>query len=192
MLGPPLSAANLHDPILPLVRPVPVTLTADQSIADALRVVRTSISAANIHYFYVVDDQRRLIGVVPARHLLAADPAQRVDEVMIHDVVAIPSWATVLVASEYFASRKLLAFPVIHDNGELVGVVDVGLFTSEVIDLARRTYDDIFQLWACTPRRCGRRGPRSWIASRGCCRTSRADCCARSSPRSSRSCSTTS
>ena len=125
---------------------MPVTLTADQSIADALRVVRTSISAANIHYFYVVDENRRLIGIVPARHLLAADPAQRVDEVMIHDVVAIPSWATVLVASEYFASRKLLAFPVIHDNGELVGVVDVSLFTSEVIDLARRTYDDIFQL----------------------------------------------
>jgi magnesium transporter len=146
VLGPPLSAANLHDPIRPLVRPVPVTLTADQSIADALRVVRTSISAANIHYFYVVDQNRRLIGIVPARHLLAADPAQRVDEVMIHDVVAIPSWATVLVASEYFASRKLLAFPVIHDNGELVGVVDVSLFTSEVIDLARRTYDDIFQL----------------------------------------------
>lgn len=146
MLGPPLSAANLHDPIRPLVRPVPVTLTADQSIADALRVVRTSISAANIHYFYVVDENRRLIGIVPARHLLAADPVQRVDEVMIHDVVAIPSWATVLVASEYFASRKLLAFPVIHDNGELVGVVDVSLFTSEVIDLARRTYDDIFQL----------------------------------------------
>ena len=146
MLGPPLSAANLHDPIRPLVRPVPVTLTADQSIADALRVVRTSISAANIHYFYVVDENRRLIGIVPARHLLAADPAQRVDEVMIRDVVAIPSWATVLVASEYFASRKLLAFPVIHDNGELVGVVDVSLFTSEVIDLARRTYEDIFQL----------------------------------------------
>ena len=35
---------------------------------------------------------------------------------------------------------------MIHDNGELVGVVDVSLFTPEVIDLARRTYDDIFQL----------------------------------------------
>jgi magnesium transporter len=65
---------------------------------------------------------------------------------MITDIVAVPSWATVLIASEYFASRKLLAFPVIRDNGELVGVVDVSLFTSEVIDLARRTYDDIFQL----------------------------------------------
>jgi magnesium transporter len=191
VLGPPLSAANLHDPIRPLVRPVPVTLTADQSIADALRVVRTSISAANIHYFYVVDQNRRLIGIVPARHLLAADPAQRVDEVMIHDVVAIPSWATVLVASEYFASRKLLAFPVIHDNGELVGVVDVSLFTSEVIDLARRTYDDIFQLMGV--HATALRTPWTAFVDRFPWLLSNiADCCARSSPRSSRSCSITS
>jgi magnesium transporter len=145
-VAPLLSAANLHDPILPLARPVPVTLRAGQTIAEALQVVRASISAANIHYFYVVDEAGRLIGIVPARHLLASTPEQRVDEVMIADVVAIPSWATVLVASEYFASRKLLAFPVIKDDGTLVGVVDVSLFTSEVIDLARRTYDDIFQL----------------------------------------------
>jgi magnesium transporter len=141
-----LSAANLHDPILPLARPVPVTLSRLQTVAEAMAVVRSSISKSDIHYFYVVDDQQRLVGVVPARHLLASDPSQLVDEVMIGDVVAIPSWATVLIASEYFASRRLLAFPVIHDSGELVGVVDVGLFTTEVIDLARRTYDDIFQL----------------------------------------------
>ena len=141
-----LSAANLHDPILPLARSVPVTLSGAQTIAEAMAVVRGSISKSDIHYFYVVDEQQRLVGVVPARHLLASDPGQRVDEVMISDVVAIPSWATVLIASEYFASRRLLAFPVIHDNGQLVGVVDVGLFTTEVIDLARRTYDDIFQL----------------------------------------------
>jgi magnesium transporter len=144
--SPVLSAVNLHDPILPLVRPVPVTLRAGQTIGEALHVVRASISAQNIHYFYVVDDEHRLIGVVPARYLLASEPEQRVEAVMIADVVAIPSWATVLVASEYFASRKLLAFPVIRDNGELVGVVDVSLFTTQVIDLARRTYDDIFQL----------------------------------------------
>lgn len=146
MPQPLLSAANLHDPIHPLVRPVPITLSASLTIAEALRVVRTAMSTADIHYFYVVDEEQRLVGVLPARRLLAAEPDQRVDEVMIHDIVAIPSWATVLIASEYFASRKLLAFPVIHDSGELVGMVDVGLFTTEVIELARRTYDDIFQL----------------------------------------------
>jgi Mg/Co/Ni transporter MgtE len=50
-------------------------------------VVRSSITTADIHYFYVVDDDRRLVGIVPARHLLAALPDQRVAEVMISDVV---------------------------------------------------------------------------------------------------------
>ncbi len=65
---------------------------------------------------------------------------------MVQNVVAIPDWATVLIASEYFATRRLLAFPVVDGGGRLLGVVDVSLFTNEVIDLARRTYDDIFQL----------------------------------------------
>ena len=51
-----------------------------------------------------------------------------------------------LIASEYFATRRLLAFPVVNAGGQLLGVVDVSLFTDEVIDLAKRTYDDIFQL----------------------------------------------
>ncbi|HUQ89424.1 MAG TPA: magnesium transporter, partial [Vicinamibacterales bacterium] len=59
---------------------------------------------------------------------------------------AIPDWATVLIASEYFATRRLLAFPVVNTAGQLTGVVDVDLFTDQVIDLAKQTYDDIFQL----------------------------------------------
>ena len=73
-------------------------------------------------------------------------PEQTVRDIMVDNVVAIPDWATVLIASEYFATRRLLAFPVVNDAGQLRGVVDVSLFTDEVIDLAKRTYDDIFQL----------------------------------------------
>ena len=43
-----------------------------------------------------------------------------------------------LVASEYFASRKLKAFPVIHDDGTLAGTVDVALFSDQIISVARR------------------------------------------------------
>ena len=103
-------------------------------------------AARNVHYFYVLDDDGRLAGVMPVRHLLAARLDDRVDQVMIPDVVAIPSWATVLIASEYFATRRLKAFPVIHDDGTLAGTVDIGLFTGEVINVARETYDEIFQL----------------------------------------------
>ena len=141
-----LSAAQLHEPILPLARPPQVVLTPDQTIDQALRAIRAAADASSIHYFYVVDADQRLIGVVPTRRLLTSESEHQVGAVMIDNVVAIPDWATVLIASEYFATRRLLAFPVVNAKGQLLGVVDVSLFTDEVIDLARRTYDDIFQL----------------------------------------------
>jgi len=141
-----LSASQLHEPILPLAQPALVVLSPGQTIDEALRAIRATASASSIHYFYVVDADNLLVGVVPTRRLLMTEPDRHVSEVMVDNVVAIPDWATVLIASEYFATRRLLAFPVVNGKGELLGVVDVSLFTDEVIDLARRTYDDIFQL----------------------------------------------
>jgi magnesium transporter len=142
----PLSAAQLHEPILPLAQPPLLVLQPDMTIATALDSIRRGGVASTIHYFYVVGDDNTLVGVVPTRHLLTAQPDHTVREVMLRDVVAIPDWATVLIASEYFATRRLLAFPVVNGRGQLLGVVDVSLFTEEVIDLAKQTYDDIFQL----------------------------------------------
>lgn len=142
----PLSAAQLHEPIMPLVRSAIVVLKPEHTITQALDLIRASADAGSIHYFYVVDEHDKLVGVVPTRRLLTAAHQQTIRDVMVDHVVAIPEWATVLIASEYFATRRLLAFPVVNDAGQLRGVVDVNLFTDEVIDLAKRTYDDIFQL----------------------------------------------
>lgn len=142
----PLSAAQLHEPILPLAQPPRLVLQPEQTIAESLDRIRRLGDAGSIHYFYVVDGDQQLVGVVPSRRLLTAQPEHLVRDVMLDHVVAIPDWATVLIASEYFATRRLLAFPVVNGSGQLVGVVDVSLFTDDVIDLAKQTYDDIFQL----------------------------------------------
>jgi magnesium transporter len=146
MLAAPLTARDLHDSILPLVRPVPVTLVSTQTIGEAHDAIRRVPRAGAIPYFYVLNDEGRLAGVVSARDLLSAALDQRVGDVMLPAVVAIPSWATVLIASEYFATRRLKAFPVIHDDGTLAGTVDAGLFTGQIMSAARETYDEIFQL----------------------------------------------
>jgi magnesium transporter len=146
MPAAPLSAAQLHEPILPLARQPMLVLQPDLTISAALERIRRLANPGSIDYLYVVDGEHRLVGVVPIRKLLTVDPEHRVADVMVDEVVAIPDWATVLIASEYFATRHLLAFPIVNGKGELLGVVDVGLFTDEVIDLAKQAYDDIFQL----------------------------------------------
>ena len=141
-----LTSRTLHDAVLPLVRQVPVALQCSQTIADAHAAIRAAPAARHAPYFYVLDDEQRLAGVVDAGHLLTSPLDERVEQIMTPGVVAIPSWATVLIASEYFATRKRKMFPVIRDDGTLVGAVDASVFTGDVIEAARETYDEIYQL----------------------------------------------
>ena len=54
----PLSAAQLHEPILPLARPPLLVLQPDQTIAEALDRIRRLGDASAINYLYVVDERR--------------------------------------------------------------------------------------------------------------------------------------
>lgn len=99
-----------------------------------------------IVYFYVVDSNDRLVGVVPTRRLLGSQLEQRLSEVMIGPVITIPKDASVLDAYEFFMVHKLLAFPVVDEHKHILGVVDVGMFTDEAFDVADQTsMDRVFE-----------------------------------------------
>ncbi len=105
---------------------------------QALAVIRSRGVGEKVIYFYVVDEVQRLVGVVPTRRLLVAQLNQKLEELMIRNVYAIPHTATVMDACEFFTLYKFFAFPVIDAERHVVGVVDVGLFTDEVFDIAER------------------------------------------------------
>ena len=109
--------------------------------------IRNSSIDGRVVYFYVVDQQHRLTGVVPTRRLLLSPLEQRIADIMIRDVVALPQAATVLEACEFFILHRLLAFPVIDEQRRILGIVDVELYTDELRDLDRNIQsDDLFQL----------------------------------------------
>jgi magnesium transporter len=78
--------------------------------------------------------------------LLTAPVEQRLSDIMIRRVVAIPDTATLLEACELFVLHKFLAFPVVDQERRLVGLVDVSLLTDEVLDLEEReNVEDVFE-----------------------------------------------
>jgi magnesium transporter len=146
MLVPSLTHDQLHDPILPHVRPAPLVLKTTETVGHALQRTRALPAHESLMYSYVVDDHNRLHGYVPIRTLLRNPVDASIADVMVTDVLAIPSWATVLVAAEYFVNRRLRAFPVVQPDGELVGVVDVVVFNDDVLALARQSFEGIYQI----------------------------------------------
>jgi magnesium transporter len=137
---------HLLQPVATVARKDAATLRADATIQQALDAIRQRGIGEKIVYFYVVDAEERLAGVLPTRRLLTAPLGQRVSDVMIARVVAIPQTATVLEACEAFVLHKFLAFPVVDEQRRIVGVVDVGLLTEEAFDIAEhQVTDELFE-----------------------------------------------
>ena len=138
---------HYDEPVLQHARDDFVRVLDTCTVADALEQVRHSRPAGRIVYFYVLDDDGRLKGVLPTRRLLLSEPDTPVKDIMVKEVIALPHQATLLDACEYFIFHRLLGLPIVDREGRMVGVVDVELYTDEISELARREEsDDVFQL----------------------------------------------
>jgi magnesium transporter len=123
-----------------------VALGADLTAEATIASLRSQTDIPDINYLYVVDQDRRLIGVLPTRKLLTAAPEKHLAEIMQPDPVSIPEGVTTLEACRFFLEHKYLAYPVVRPDRTLVGVVDVTLFNRELLDVAkRRQIDDLFE-----------------------------------------------
>src|SRR5438552_2538575 len=122
-------------------------LQANASAERALETIRQEGVGERVIYFYAVDEQRRLVGVVPTRRLLTAAPATLLREIMVPRVIALPAEATMLEACEFFVLYKLLAFPVVDKNHRVIGVVDADVFMQSVLETeeSEGVSDDFFE-----------------------------------------------
>jgi magnesium transporter len=109
-------------------------LDANMTVGAALERIRREGVGERVIYFYVVDDEKRLAGVVPTRRLLTAQLETALCDIMVRRVVAVPSTATVLDACEFFVLYKFLAFPVVDEQRHIVGIIDANLFAEEILE----------------------------------------------------------
>jgi magnesium transporter len=138
---------HLNDPATLHMRRDFASVNLEQTVGEALEAIRRQAPEGRIVYFYVVDQENRLRGVLPTRRLLLSPPETPVSEIMVREVIALPETATVLEACDFFILHRLLAFPVVNAAGQIAGVIDVELYTEELGELERHEhFDDLFQL----------------------------------------------
>jgi len=144
--GSGASPEHLDRSVAEFLRPGPPPLLIDQNVGEALERIRSTGLEERIFYFYVVDGEGRLSGVVPARRLLTEPLERRIGEVMVPRVLSLPEGATLLEACECFILHKFLAIPVVDGKKRLLGIVDVSIFTDEVMELSTGgNNDQLFQ-----------------------------------------------
>lgn len=106
------------------VRPVRSALRSGERAEEARAAQHARGLEEREVYHYVVDDLRRLVGVVPLARLLLAEAGEVVDALMEREVACVAGRATLHEAREALARHRLLALPVVDEAGRLLGVVD--------------------------------------------------------------------
>ena len=109
-------------------------LRAGMTVGEALERIRREGVGERVIYFYAIDEQERLVGVVPTRRLLTASLETPLRQIMVPRAVAIPATATILDACEFFVLYKFLAFPIVDEQRRVVGIIDANLFAEEILE----------------------------------------------------------
>lgn len=153
-----------------------IAVGVEDTVSVALEKIRGTPGTRDIFYCYACDPEGRLVGVVPVRKLLRANPSEKIGELMFTRVVKLPLNATDDLVEDFFVTYRFLAFPVVDEEGKIAGVVEVNQFVDayeDVLDedVEGRVRDEVFrfvglpenelELDQSVPRRALRRFP--WL-----------------------------
>ena len=114
---PPDSAGGI---MTPAYVAVPQGATAEEAIVAIRNLVD---SAETVNYVYVVDEERRLLGVLSLYRLLLSRAATPVVELMAPTTVRVRASTDQEVAARLLTDRNLLAIPVVDDDDRLLGII---------------------------------------------------------------------
>jgi magnesium transporter len=106
-----------------LIEPITVSLDRNQTVFEAIEILRPHAQQLQLAYAYVIDEQQKLLGVVTMRELLFADYADNIVDLMVTEPFYFTSATPIEEAMQAVLSRHYPMYPVCDEAGQLLGIV---------------------------------------------------------------------
>lgn len=107
-----------------IMTPEYVAVSKDATSAQAIAAIRRLVDEAEtVNYVYVVDEDRRLLGVLSLYRLLLSPDDTPVVKLMAPSTVRVRASADQETAARILTDRNLLAIPVVDDDDHLLGII---------------------------------------------------------------------
>ncbi|MBN1698419.1 MAG: magnesium transporter [Spirochaetales bacterium] len=129
-----------------LMTPKYLAIRSTLTVAQALAWVRSHAKEVETVYnIYVIDQLKRLTGVVSLRELLVAKDQDTVGTIMLKEVISVRAETDQEEVARILESYDLLALPVVDGHNRLMGIVTF----DDVIDVIREEQtEDIYKMGA--------------------------------------------
>ncbi len=113
-----------EDSVGRLITPDFVQLQESWTVQQALEHIRkVGLEKETIYNCYVLDENKRLIGVVSLKSLVLAPPKKLVRDIMDTNVIKIDAYADKEEAVKIFKDYDLFALPVVDKKEKLLGII---------------------------------------------------------------------
>lgn len=129
-----------------LMTPRYLAIRSTLTVGQALAFIRSAgRDVETVYYIYVVDQLRRLMGVVSLKDLLFNDDVERIDNIMVRDAVTVREDMDQEEVAKVLETYDLIAIPVLDDYNRLLGIITF----DDVIDVIRNEQtEDVYKMGA--------------------------------------------
>lgn len=107
-----------------------VNITASETI-EILRELQPEDEV--IHYIYIVDEDKKLQGVISLRNLVLSSPEQKLKDIMDYTVTKIKDCQDIEDAVELALKYDLVSIPVVDEEDKLCGIVIMNDIIEELL-----------------------------------------------------------
>lgn len=103
-----------------------VALFLTQTAGEAMRELKEKApDAETIYYLYILDDDKRLVGVLSIRDLIVADENTLIEEIMSEKIVTVSVAKDQEEIAQMMRDYDFLALPVVDFQNHLLGIITV-------------------------------------------------------------------
>ena len=114
-----------------------VSIPQNSTVRSAMTILRNEAPyAETIYYVFVVDEDKRLTGVVSLRDLIIADEDTFIHSIMNDRVVSVLVWDDQEDVARMIKDYNFLAVPVVDFQQHMLGIITV----DDIIDVSRKKH----------------------------------------------------
>lgn len=121
-----------------------ITLDMHQSVDEAIQFLRENLyQREDIHYVYILNDDKLLVGVVAIRELLSAKGDLALEKVMKTHLKKLSTNVDQEEVAHLFQDADLVTIPVVAESGHLLGVIHI----DQILDVMEQEgTEDVYRM----------------------------------------------
>ena len=121
-----------------------ITLDMNMSVDGAINYLRQNLyQREDIHYIYILNEDKILVGVVAIRELLSAKGDEAISKIMKTKLKQVTTSIDQEEVAQLFQQTELVTIPVVAESGHLLGVIHV----DQILDVMEQEgTEDVYRM----------------------------------------------